>query len=222
MRWLVVGIVVTVVLGAAVAYQRMARVPEVRATSEVTDYGMRRAAQGDLHRETATFAAGCFWKIEHALRGVDGVISTAAGYTGGADESEGDSARGPAARVNHFTVSSGRTGHAEAVRVVFDPTRVSFDQLLDVFWASHDPTRFSAEPGEPPAPGRSEIYYHSEAQREAAESSLRRLQAGGQFPQPISTVIRPATVFHRAEDEHQQYLEKHGRPRNSSTACRIR
>lgn len=222
MRWLVVGIVVTVVLGAAAAYRRMERLPGVRATSEVTDYGMRRAAEGDLPRETATLAAGCFWKIEHAMRGVDGVISTTAGYTGGADESAADPASGPAVPVNHFTVSSGQTGHAEAVLVVFDPTRVSFDQLLDVFWASHDPTRFAAEPGEPPPPGRSEIYYHSEAQREAAESSLRRLQAGGQFPQPIPTVIRPATAFHRAEDDHQQYLEKHGHPRDASAACRIR
>lgn len=222
MRWLVLGIVVTGVLGAAGAYRRMERLPGVRATSEVTDYGMRRAAQAGLPRETATFAAGCFWKIEHAMRGVDGVISTTAGYTGAADESAGDSTGDAAAPVNHFAVSSGQTGHAEAVQVVFDPTRVSYDQLLDVFWSSHDPTRFAPEPGEAPPPGRSEIYYHSDAQREAAESALCRLQAGGQFPQPSPTAIRPATAFHRAEDEHQQYLEKHGRPRISSTACRIR
>ena len=142
------------------------------------------------------------------MRHVDGVVTTASGYTGGHGTD-----------VTHATISSGTTGHAEAVRVTFDPQRVSYDRLLDVFWSSHDPARFTVEPGEPPPPGRSVIYYHTEDQRLAAEASKRRLDDGGKFQQPLPTVVQPATTFHRAEAEHQQYLEKHGR--GKSAACAV-
>ena len=106
---------------------------------------------------------------------------------------------------------TGATGHAEVVRVVFDPRRVMFERLLEVFWASHNPTRFTPDPGRPPPPGRSAIFFHTDAQRGAAEASVRRLDASGEYALPVPTQVLPAAAFHRAEAEHQQYHEKHGR-----------
>ena len=139
------------------------------------------------------------------MRQVDGVVSTAAGYTGGTID-----------HVSHATLSAGGTGHAEAVQVMFDPQRVSYERLLDVFWSSHDPIRFAFDPGEPATPGRSVIFYHTGAQRAAAEASKARLQVSGKYHAEIPTGIVPASAFHRAEPEHQQYLEKH-----AAGTCRI-
>jgi peptide-methionine (S)-S-oxide reductase len=175
-----------------------------RDVSDVTDYGKSHAA---APTETATFAAGCFWKLEHAMRKVDGVVSTTAGYTGGTDD-----------RANHAAVSGGTTGHTEAVRVVFDPARVSYERLLEVFWSSHEPMSFAHEPGEPPGPGRSAVFYYTEAQRAAAEASKQRLQSSGKYRAEIPTEILPASAFVRAEDEHQQFLDRHS---SSTGACRL-
>lgn len=199
MRRIIVAATVMSVFGAAAAYREMTRPPAVRQTTDLTAFGRRAGTGGPV--ETATFAAGCFWKIEHAMRGVDGVVSTTAGYTGGTTP-----------EVSHATVSTGATGHAEAVRVVYDPRRVSYEKLLDVFWASHDPTRFAVDDGEPPPPGRSIIFFHSLAQRRSAESSLHSLDLSRRFAHPLPTQVLPATTFHRAEPDQQQYLEKHGRP----------
>ena len=203
MRWIILLMIVSTVFGAAAAYREMSAAPKLRRTTDLTAYG-RRHGPG-ARTETATFAAGCFWKLEHALRGVDGVVSTTSGYTGGAT-----------ADVTHATVSTGRTGHAEAVRVVFDPGRVTYQRLLDVFWSSHDPTRFTPEPGEPAPPGRSVIFFHTEAQRAAAEASVGQINASARYAAPVPTQVLPAATFHRAEAEHQQYHEKHGR-----AACRL-
>ena len=142
-RWSTHAAIVLAVLWAAFAYRRMQAPHQPRATN-LTAYGKRHPTAGT---GTATFAAGCFWKLEASLRRVDGVVSTTAGYTGGT--AAGD--------VTHSTVSTGLTGHAEAVRVTFDRARVSYEQLLDVFWSSHDPSRFRTEEGHPPRPGRSII-----------------------------------------------------------------
>jgi peptide-methionine (S)-S-oxide reductase len=166
------------------------------AVTSRTDYGRRHTT---ARTETATFAAGCFWKLEHAMRRIDGVVSTTAGYTGG-------DATNPA----HAAVSSGRTGHTEAVRVEFDPAVVSYDRLLEAFWNSHDPTRFAHSEGEPPSPGRSIIFFHSDEQRAAAAASKRRLESSGKYA-AVPTEILSATRFFPAESEHQQYLEKPGR-----------
>ena len=204
-HWLIPTIVLLSVLAAGLAFRRLQAGPVLRATTDTTPFGKKHLP---AQTETATFAAGCFWKLEDAMRQVDGVVATASGYTGG-----------HGADVTHATLSTGATGHAEAVRVTFDPRRVSYDRLLDVFWSSHDPTRFTVEPGEPPPPGRSVVFYHAEDQRRAAEASKRRLEESGKFQQPLPTEIEPATTFHRAEAEHQQYLEKHGR--GKSAACSI-
>jgi peptide-methionine (S)-S-oxide reductase len=158
---------------------------------------------------TATFAAGCFWKLEHDLRRVPGVLATTPGYTGGRD-----------AAPTHASVASARTGHAEAVRVAFDPAVVTYDALLDVFWSSHDPSQFAPRPeDEIPAgemPGRSAIFFHDEAQRLAAAASVRRLDESGKYRVRVPTQVVPATTFHPAEADHQQYLEKQG------ARCRVR
>jgi methionine-S-sulfoxide reductase len=172
--------------------------------------------------ETATFAAGCFWKLEHSMRRVEGVVATTAGYTGG-DVPGGSpadvSARHEGPVPTHAAVSAGRTGHAEAVRVEYDPAVVSYDALLAVFWKSHDPMRFVREPGEPPSPGRSAIFYHTNAQRAAAlASKASNRSVKKDAPTEIPTEILPAQAFFPAEAEHQQYLDRTG----GGAACRLR
>lgn len=197
--------------GAAVFHRSVAESSGVVPAR--TDYG---SSHTRAKTETATFAAGCFWKLEHAMRRVEGVVSTVAGYTGGETTA---GAAGP----SHASVSTGRTGHAEAVRVEFDPSVVSYDALLDVFWKSHDPMQFVREPGEPPSPGRSAIYYHTHAQRAAAAESIRRLQASARYTAAgatFPTEVLPAQPFFPAEAEHQQYLDRNGG--RGGASCRIR
>jgi len=147
----------------------------------------------------ATFGAGCFWGVEVMLRQVDGVVAAAVGYTGGTSTDP-----------TYELVSTGRTGHAEAVEVTYDPARVAYDRLLDVFWAGHDPTTPNRQGPDRGTQYRSAIFYHDEEQRRAAEASRARWQESGRFRAPIVTQLIPATTFYRAEEYHQRYLEKHG------------
>ncbi len=147
----------------------------------------------------ATFAAGCFWGVEAAFRQVPGVLSTQVGYTGGHRDN-------PA----YKQVCSGTTGHAEAVEVTFDPDKVSYEELLDVFWANHNPTTRNRQGPDIGHQYRSAIFYHDEAQEKSAMASKDRLEASGKHSRPIVTEIVPASVFWRAEEYHQQYLEKRG------------
>jgi len=149
--------------------------------------------------EKATFAAGCFWHVEHALSNVPGVISTAAGYIGGTTENP-----------TYKMVCSDRTGHAEAVEVTFDPDRISYSQLLDTFWKIHDPTQLNRQGPDVGTQYRSVIFYHSPEQQQAALNSKAKLEASGKFSKPIVTRIVPAGDFYRAEEYHQQYFTKHG------------
>jgi peptide-methionine (S)-S-oxide reductase len=142
---------------------------------------------------TATFGAGCFWGVEAAFRQVEGVTGTRVGYSGGTLD-----------QPSYEDVCSHTTGHAEVVKVTYDPQRVSYDELLDVFWRKHNPTR--------PTGGdqyRSVVFFPDEEQREAAVASKAREQA--RRDAPIVTEIAPAPTFFEAEERHQQYLEKHGR-----------
>jgi peptide-methionine (S)-S-oxide reductase len=148
----------------------------------------------------ATFAAGCFWGVEAAFRKQDGVISTTVGYTGGTTEDPG-----------YEKVCTGATGHAEAVRIEFDPDKVSYEQLLDLFWEIHDPTTPNRQGPDVGTQYRSAIFAHGPEQEAAARASRERLAAEGRFARPIVTEIVPAAPFHRAEDYHQQYFEKRGR-----------
>lgn len=154
---------------------------------------------GDDTMDRATFAAGCFWGVEAAFREVDGVISTRVGYTGGhADE------------PTYKQVCTGKTGHAEAAEVTYDPSKVSYEDLLNVFWNSHDPTQVNRQGPDVGEQYRSGIFYHNDAQKTAAESSRRNLNESGRYKKPIATEITAASTFWPAEDYHQQYLEKRG------------
>jgi len=149
--------------------------------------------------QTAMFGAGCFWGVEAAFRQVPGVVDTAVGYAGGTttDPTEED-------------VESGRTGHAEVVQVAYDPGRVAYEQLLKVFWASHDPTTPDARGADGGGPYRSAIFVHTPEQEAAARASKENLDRSGRFRRPIVTEIAPAPPFYRAEEYHQRYLEKRG------------
>ncbi len=156
-------------------------------------------------RAEATFGAGCFWGVEANFRQIPGVLATAVGYLGGAVDNP-----------TYEDVCSGRTQHAEVVKVVYDPRRVTFEQLLEVFWANHDPTTLNRQGPDVGTQYRSAVFYHDDIQAEIARATLKRLEASGRFRRPIVTEISPATTFWMAEDYHQQYLEKRG-----ASSCHI-
>lgn len=147
----------------------------------------------------ATFAAGCFWGVEATFRQIPGVTSTRVGYTGG-------NLQNP----TYKDVCTDRTGHAEAVEVDYDPGKVSYEQLLSVFWENHDPTQLNRQGPDFGTQYRSAIFFHSPEQEREAHLSKDKLQNSGAFSRPIVTQIVPATTFYEAEDYHQQYLEKRG------------
>jgi peptide methionine sulfoxide reductase msrA/msrB len=147
----------------------------------------------------AAFGAGCFWGVEAAFREVPGVRETAVGYQGG-------TLKNP----TYEDVCSGRTGHAEVVHVEFAPAEISYDKLLELFWAEHDPTTPNRQGPDVGTQYRSVIFYYTPAQKAAAEASKAKLEASGRFNRPIVTQIVPAPDFYRAEEYHQRYLEKRG------------
>lgn len=149
--------------------------------------------------ERATFAAGCFWGVEATFRSVKGVVSTSVGYTGGWTENP-----------TYEMVCTDKTGHAEAVEVVFDPQVVNYEDLLNVFWECHDPTQKNRQGPDVGTQYRSAIFYHSPEQEQAARRSKEQLEKSGKYKRPIVTEIVPASMFWRAEEYHQQYLEKRG------------
>ncbi len=149
--------------------------------------------------QLATFGAGCFWGVEQTFRQVPGVVNAAVGYCGGTVENP-----------TYEQVCTDRTGHAEVVQVEFDPAKVNYEQLLEVFWNSHDPTQLNRQGPDHGTQYRSVIFYHDDAQRQAAEASKSALDQSGRFRRPIVTLIEPAKPFYRAEEYHQQYLAKHG------------
>ena len=149
--------------------------------------------------DTAIFGAGCFWGVEAAFRGIDGVVDTTVGYAGGHTESP-----------TYRQVCTGKTGHAEVVRVTFDPGRISYRQLLEAFWSLHNPTQVDRQGPDVGSQYRSLILVGSPEQDAAARESMAALEASGQFPERIVTEIRPAGPFWPAEEDHQRYLEKRG------------
>jgi peptide-methionine (S)-S-oxide reductase len=148
-------------------------------------------------QETAIFAGGCFWCEETAFVGVPGVISVTSGYTGGQTKNP-----------TYEQVSSGSTGHAESVQVVFDPAKISYAQLLDVFWHNIDPTQKGGQFCDHGTQYRSAIFYKDENQRKAAEESKRKLEEQPRFKGQITTEITAATAFYPAEEYHQQFYKK--------------
>ena len=161
---------------------------------------MNRKATKESDLEKATFGAGCFWGVEAAFRQLPGVVATRVGYTGG-----------HVPNPTYELVCSHGTGHVEAVEVTFDPDRVSYEDLLNVFWASHNPTTKDRQGLDIGSQYRSAIFFHSAEQEAAAERTKKREQSKLHWPKKIVTEIVPASEFYEAEDYHQQYLEKRGR-----------
>jgi peptide-methionine (S)-S-oxide reductase len=147
----------------------------------------------------ATFAAGCFWGVEAAFRQLPGVTATRVGYLGG-----------KTVNPTYKDVCTDTTGHAEAVEINYDPAKLSYDQLLQVFWENHDPTQLNRQGPDFGKQYRSAIFFHDAEQEAAAKESKEQLEKSRRFSKPIVTQIVPAVTFYEAEDYHQQYLEKRG------------
>jgi len=148
--------------------------------------------------EIATLANGCFWCSEAIFSRIKGVKSVLPGYSGGKVENP-----------SYDAVCTGRTGHAEAAQIEFDPIVISFEKLLDVFWHTHDPTTLNKQGNDVGPQYRSAIFYHNEKQREIAEKSKSELAASGTYKDPIVTEINPFNKFYVAEDYHKKYYEQH-------------
>lgn len=157
--------------------------------------------------ETATLANGCFWCTEAIFEQLDGVISATSGYTGGKVENP-----------SYQQVVTGTTGHAECLQIVYDPTRISFDELLEVFWETHDPTTLNRQGADVGTQYRSAIFYHNQEQKEKAERYRAELDRSGAFDRPIVTEITAFSQFYPAEDYHQQYFENN---ENTNPYCRV-
>jgi peptide-methionine (S)-S-oxide reductase len=148
--------------------------------------------------EKATFGAGCFWKPEHVFRQVDGVVSTSVGYMGGDTNNP-----------SYEQVCTGRTGHVEVVQVEYDPARISYDELLDIFWQSHDPSQHNRQGPDVGSQYRSAVFTHDAVQEQVAEASRKKVESAGK----VATEVTPAADYWPAEDYHQQYVEKNQRNR---------
>ena len=148
----------------------------------------------------ATFGAGCFWGVEAAFRRLNGVNEAFSGYAGGDKDNP-----------TYEEVCTGRTGHAEVVEVDYDPDKITYSELLDTFWAVHDPTTLNRQGPDVGTQYRSAIYFHTSEQQEAARSSLLSQSESGKYRNPIVTEITQASTFYKAEEYHQRYFEKHGR-----------
>ncbi|HET9430144.1 MAG TPA: peptide-methionine (S)-S-oxide reductase MsrA, partial [Chitinophagaceae bacterium] len=157
--------------------------------------------------DTATFANGCFWCTEAIFEELDGVISAVSGYSGGQTPNP-----------SYKDVTTGETGHAESLQIVYDPSKISFDELLEVFWETHDPTTLNRQGADVGTQYRSGIFYHNQEQKEKAEKYKAELDKSGAFDRPIVTEITPFTQFYPAENYHQQFYENNG---NSNPYCQI-
>lgn len=149
--------------------------------------------------EIATFGAGCFWGVESEFRKIEGVTGTSVGYMGGHLENP-----------TYKQVCTDRTGHAEVVQIEFDPTKVSYETLVDTFFRLHDPTQVNRQGPDVGSQYRTVVFAHSEQQAKVAEQIKRKLDDAKTYPRPIATNIEPAKTYYRAEEYHQQYLEKRG------------
>jgi len=167
-------------------------------------------------RSTAVFAGGCFWCTEAAFEQFEGVSDVESGYTGGAKDT-----------ADYESVCSGRTGHAEAIRITFDPSRISFDQLLDVFFAAHDPTQLNRQGADRGTQYRSAIFYSNDEQKRAAEAKIKKLNEANVFKQPIVTTLEPLGEFYSAEKYHQDYarnnpMQPYIQSVSMPKACKVR
>ncbi|GAA0558836.1 peptide-methionine (S)-S-oxide reductase MsrA [Chitinophaga japonensis] len=150
-------------------------------------------------RDTATFAAGCFWCVEAQFQQLEGVDTVISGFTGGT-----------VANPSYKAVCTGTTGHAEACNIIYDPSRISYDELLAAFFTAHDPTQLNRQGNDVGTQYRSAIFYHNEAQKEKAGYYIKRLNEEHAYNRPIVTEVAPYTVFYKAEDYHQDYYNQNG------------
>lgn len=169
--------------------------------------GVSGPAETPAVTDTATLANGCFWCTEAIFEELKGVLSAVSGYTGGQTENP-----------NYKEVCNGETGHAECLQIVFDPAVISFDELLEVFWETHDPTTLNRQGADVGTQYRSAIFYHNEEQRAKAEKYKQALDKSGAFDRPIVTEISPFTKFYPAEPYHQSYFANN---ENSNPYCKI-
>ena len=147
--------------------------------------------------EVATFGAGCFWCVEAVYQELTGVLAVESGYAGG-----------KTVNPSYEDICTGRTGHAEVCRITFDPSKVSFAKMLEVFWQTHDPTTLNRQGNDIGTQYRSVVFTHSETQKALAEKYMKELDASGAFARPIVTEISPAPVYYKAEDYHQNYFRR--------------
>ncbi len=213
-----VGLALSAVLLTGCGDQSTARPPEASTSTQV-DAARSESVQGEISgasarlvndpsstkgdstmkTEIAMFGAGCFWGVEAAFRKIDGVVDTAVGYSGGNKPNP-----------TYKEVCTDRTGHAEVVRVEYDPSRVSYEKLLELFWTSHDPTQVNRQGPDVGTQYRTVIYFTTPEQETEAMASKEKVEKSGRFRKPIATQIVKAGEFWRAEEYHQQYLEKRG------------
>lgn len=147
--------------------------------------------------EKATFGAGCFWGVQHIFKSIEGVVNTRVGYLGGQTDNP-----------TYQDICTGNTGHAEVVEVEFDPTKLSFDELLDIFWRLHDPTQLNQQGVDIGTQYRSAIFYHTDDQKQIAEKSKANFDKGNSFGKPSVTEISPVSNFFPGEEYHQDYYTK--------------
>ena len=154
---------------------------------------------GNVKTETATFGAGCFWCVEAVFQELNGVIKVISGYEGG-----------EIPNPTYKQVCTGATGHAEVIQVIYDPTKITYDELLAAFWQSHDPTTLNRQGNDQGTQYRSVVFYHNQIQKELAEKYKAELDKSGAWSKPVVTEISAATTFYPAEDYHQNYYNLNG------------
>ena len=170
-----------------------------RAFKNPTKLQGEEKSMGSTALDTATFASGCFWCVEAVFQNLKGVQSVVSGYAGGS-----------VANPSYEEVCSGATGHAEACQIAYDPKLITYSELLEVFWKTHDPTTLNRQGNDAGTQYRSAIFYHNEEQKKFAEHYKRELDSSGAFDAPIVTEIVPFTEFYKAENYHQNYFNEHG------------
>jgi peptide-methionine (S)-S-oxide reductase len=197
---LTLAVIAMVNLTSCAQHQKKDKMTNTLANTAVADNGVKTT-------ETATFANGCFWCTEAIFEQLEGVISATSGYTGGHTKNP-----------TYKQVCTGETGHAECLQIVYDPAKITFDELLEVFWETHDPTTLNRQGNDIGTQYRSGIFYHNEEQKQKAEKYKAELNKSGAFDNPIVTEITPFTVFYPAENYHQEYFENN---ENNNPYCRV-
>lgn len=199
----------TVVIGMVnlISCAQPAKKNEMTTPASTTKNEISAANISSAATETATFANGCFWCTEAIFEQLDGVLSANSGYTGGQTKNP-----------TYKEVCSGETGHAECLQIVYDPKKITFDELLEVFWETHDPTTLNRQGGDVGTQYRSGIFYHNNEQKQKAEKYKAELDKSGAFDKPIVTEITAFSTFYPAENYHQQYFENN---ENNNPYCKV-